>query len=317
MRFCMLMGLLMTTSLLTGCGGTSGKTSIPTGFDPADLLLGPSNEYPENLYKKNKVRSERWFLVENPGGEPEERELSSISTYNEQGQLTWSTNYPLKSIDSTNFYYHYDPDGKLIRSESVGYDRTLKQDKAPNYIETHEYDQKGRLSRKITKSGESFATEMVFEYDDQDRLIRSQIIENGEKGDIEAWRYASNGTISEKLMYTHDDEKGAVMRGRIRFTYNGEGQLTGCTDENFLYEYQSETVSFSYDQSGQLKSLTAKREYMGNKGTEVHTYTYYENGLLKRVDFSSHTKYNLPESDLPIRDESNSSLSYEYEYTYY
>jgi len=130
----------------------------------------------------------------------------------------------------------------------------------------------------------------LFDYHDN-TLLKSKTKADGQ---ISSFLYDAsnrlttmNGAISGSLNYDNNDNVTLAHNnnGDITFTYDGLNRITSSTD------YYSNTVSYGYDLSGNVTTIT----YPGNK---IVNYTYYDDNLLQSVrDWNNNTTSYLYRND--------------------
>ena len=109
-----------------------------------------------------------------------------------------------------------------------------------------EYDEKGKLIKKIFKRSDGLRTETTFKYDQEGNLYES--LRKLPNGAITAFRYIFNEKRRLIYRFYHDGEKEI---GSEKYYYNETGSLLQADYDNFD-SWLSGTITFDLDDSGNL-----------------------------------------------------------------
>ena len=250
--------------------GNEQQTVYDSHGNITAITDGEGNVIQENTYDKDQL------LTHSKDGENN----LTVYTYNENGQMeTVSQQVSGREVKTT---YHYNAVGNLKETEDAlegisgcTYDKMgnatgitnpnggitrYEYDALGNIISEEEgeepkriytYDPMSRIKTAVNARGQ----ETSYTYDGAGRIAAME----DEEGSV-TYAYDANGNITKIT-----DEKGTTLR-----TYDNRNRMTTQTD------YKGRTVSYGYDEIGNLISLTYP-------GGEIVRYTYYKNGNLKTI----------------------------------
>ncbi|MBN2070993.1 MAG: hypothetical protein JW814_06000 [Candidatus Krumholzibacteriota bacterium] len=139
-----------------------------------------------------------------------------------------------------------------------------------------EYDDKGKLVRKIFKRSDGFSTETFYIHDSEGRLTRS-------------FRKYSNG-LSANFAYEYDGDRKLLKRsfhrsdgrsGSESYHYDKEGVLVSAEYINFDLWLTGE-IEFSHREDGRLETGLFKGK--DGMGADI-SFSWDENGNLEQIDW--------------------------------
>lgn len=168
---------------------------------------------------------------------------------------------PPKSYVSSNVFIH-NTKQHCLTGENYNYSN---ESGGPSFFE---YDDSGKLLKKIFERSDGLRTETVFTYDDKGLLIES--VRKHHDRLITKFRYNFN---DDRRMVSRIMERSDGETGREWYEYNEEGRLVSGVYDNFDY-WLNGKLRFVYE-NGRL----AKGEFKGEDGFDAEiTFNTGESG---------------------------------------
>lgn len=291
----LLAGMMMASSLLSGCGSTgqqaSGQAAAGVGSqqEPSQQAEAPENS---TEGENQAVLDEPYVLV---------RETDTKSgnvteyAYDKNGdKVSETVTYPDKPDETLSREYttQYQEDGSKIVTESQSVLAKTGEAISP-YTYEYEYSPEGLLLRKTGFENGNVDGEILYEYDAGGNLIR----QSGKNAlsigrDLtKEFEYDASGNLTKQ---TDFDDNGEV-EGWSTFEYDENGKeimkhvFTSTGDEPRTYELcQWEYV---YDAEGRVIEEWKEGTELGGK-YEHYEYEYDEYGnMCKKKDLTLSTTY--------------------------
>lgn len=235
------------------------------------------------------IISQKYFYKYNSNYDEAGNEIEKKRYLGETGKITYYAHdnngnlYREININNGNIdqviTYTYDEQGNLI-SESYDYDYNGVADR----IDAYTYNEQGNLSTKnIDSDTDGVADETItYTYDEQDNLITESIDSNadGIADQIMTYAYDNRGNlISESIDFDTD----RIANQITTYTYDERGDLTETSYDRNADGFVDLIDKYVFDKDGKLVSETRtdnNENDIDDPDSETITYTYDENGNL-------------------------------------
>ncbi len=230
--------------------------------------------------------------------------------YNENALLTNELCYYNYYSAPDETIYYYDEDGRVIKEAFIAnnggddYNYDYTYDEKGNLIsEVHQYlgtyiviensyNPKGNLVYKTTKAdydGYLSNYSQKYVYDSQNRLVEEGYVENGVYKKSTVYSYDERGNLLKEdslenftYEYTYDENNRVTTMTYNNFHY-GENEITKYTydadgkliNETFSSYYEIITVTYSYDEYGNLLETVRNSSSYGSSVTEYKNYVCF------------------------------------------
>ncbi len=247
---------------------------------------------------------DRSTVTTNQFGLPESITLNGQNeysfTYNDEGNLSFFAH-------TNKEEYHFDINGNCTNhaswingeenlTEEVNYDSNGKILSLTEYHlgeeirqRVYEYDKKGKLLNSKQYWGSLFQT---WEYDTEQKLIKSTIIGNG---DYTLFNYTNNGSLSRSASYNSADEEIEYTE----YKYDQNGKLVKTSTYKYGYSSEYSGCTYEYDTAGYLicetyfsfNKETSRIEYVYDNNGNIIEKIQYEDGLKTQSSVYSNYRY--------------------------
>ena len=152
------------------------------------------------------------------------KDTTYVYQYDSDGNKTermWYQNLTGSGSPYEERYYEYDDQDEIIR-ESYKYNWWFKSnDSTGEYTYENQYDEQGRLVKKICKQASALSWE--YEYDDQDRIVVRRDVRNAKKGGY------NSGKVETEYLYEYGDHDKLMLETK-RYPESG-------TERVYTYVY--------------------------------------------------------------------------------
>lgn len=212
-----------------------------------------------------------------------------VFSYNEKGFITQQDSKngttPIKKI------YTYDSSNRLKKMEFIILNSDGKQ------VSTYEYNRKGRLIKQIDEihfennsSDKQITVYKTVKFDNNGRILKSLVETDDKKNDYYILNtYDQKGNRLSNEIYDMNDK----LKYSFLYTYNERGDVLTEKSKLALSGGQMEEKKYTYDEKGNMLSVSYTISAMGqsNSSNATYEYTFDSKGnWIERVCIESKTK---------------------------
>ena len=252
---------------------------------------------------------------------------SSINfyTYNDSGRLALKAREFSDGLTS-RIIYHYDERGFLVRED-------FERSDSVSGVVRYEYDDTGRRSRAECKGLNGWFYGTIRYHHDVNRILRADIVRNGEKAGGISYVYGSRGDLlreewtlgegwTQTFRYEYDQYYGQPDTYSLPNSYQTDHKERPSGEQ---YDFCGKTGGpswYHYDQNGKLAKkhfirsdgLQTKAFFLYNtRGYLTHSYRQYSSGLTAVLSFRYNENGRLSERQMKRSDGVTGGRYYSYD----